>query len=142
MYIKKYRINVYIYKMNEIVKILLSLLVGLICGPLSVYIGGASITMIPLLIFSGLVKDFRTAVGTSLLSGITPALIIPVYSYYKSNRIDFKVGIPLFIGFFIGTYITSIYFMDSVSIEDIYLIFGVFLFIVSYVFIKRSKYIF
>jgi uncharacterized membrane protein YfcA len=128
--------------MNEIVKILLSLLVGLICGPLSVYVSIGGFVMIPLLIFSGVVKDFRTAVGTSLLSGFSPALIIPICSYYKSNWIDFKVGIPLFIGFFIGTYITSVYFMDSVSIEDIYLIFGVFLFIVSYVFIKRSKYIF
>lgn len=128
--------------MNEIVKILLSLLVGLISGPLSVYVGIGNFVMIPLLIFLGVVKDFRTAVGTSLLTGITPALIFPIYSYYNSNRIDFKVGIPLSIGFFIGTYITSIYFMDSVSIEDIYLIFGVFLFIVSYVFIKRSKYIF
>ena len=128
--------------MNEIVKILLSLLVGLICGPLSVYVGIGSFVMIPLLIFLGVVKDFRTAVGTSLLTGITPALIFPIYSYYNTDRIDFKVGIPLSIGFFIGTYITSVYFMDSVSIEDMYLIFGVFLFIVSYVFIKRSKYIF
>jgi uncharacterized membrane protein YfcA len=128
--------------MNETVKILLSFLVGLICGPLSVYIGVSTSAMIPLLLFLGVVKDFRTAVGTSLLTGITPALIFPIYSYYNTNRIDFKVGIPLFIGFFIGTYITSVYFMDSVSIEDIYLIFGIFLFIVSYVFIKRSKYIF
>ena len=128
--------------MNEIVKILLSLLVGLICGPLSGYIGVAASAMIPLLIFFGLVKDFRTAVGTSLITFITPAFMFPLYSYYKTNRIDFKVGIPLFIGFFIGTYITSVYFIDSISIEGLYLMFGVFSLVVSYVFIKRSKYIF
>jgi uncharacterized membrane protein YfcA len=68
--------------------------------------------------------------------------IFPLYSYYKTNRIDFEVGIPLFIGYFTGTYISSMYFMDSVSIEDMYLIFGIFLLVVSYMFIKKSKYIF
>ena len=128
--------------MNKILKILVSLLSGLICGPLSVYIGIGTFVMITILSFSGLVKDFRTAVGTTLLTVTTPVFIFPLYSYYKTNRIDFEVGIPLFIGYFTGTYISSMYFMDSVSIEDMYLIFGIFLLVVSYMFIKKSKYIF
>ena len=128
--------------MNKILKILSSLLVGFICGPLSVYLGIGTFTMTTILSLSGLVKDFRTAVGTTLLTVTTPALIFPLYSYYKTNRIDFEVGIPLFIGYFTGTYIASTYFMDSVSIKDLYLIFGIFLMVVSVVFIKKSKYIF
>jgi uncharacterized membrane protein YfcA len=128
--------------MNKILKILSSFLIGFICGPLSVYLGIGTFTMTTLLSLSGLVKDFRTAVGTTLLTVTTPALIFPLYSYYKTNRIDFDVGIPLFIGYFAGAYISSTYFMDSVSITDMYLIFGIFLFVVSFVFIKKSKYIF
>jgi uncharacterized membrane protein YfcA len=128
--------------MNGILKILSSLLIGFICGPLSVYLGIGTFTMTTILSLSGLVKDFSTAVGTTLLTVTTPALIFPLYSYYKTNRIDFEVGIPLFIGYFIGTYIASTYFMDSVSIKDLYLMFGIFLMVVSVVFIKKSKYIF
>ena len=128
--------------MNEIVKILVSFLIGLVCGPITVYIGVGISAMIPLVIFFGLIKDFRTAVGTSLLSITTPALIVPLYSYYKSDRLDFNVGIPLAIGYIVGSYITSIYFMDSVNNELLYLIFGIYSLIVAYTFIKKSKYIF
>ena len=128
--------------MNKIVKIVISLCIGLVCGPLSIYIGVGVSTMIPLLIFFGLVKDFRTAVGTSLLTIITPAFIVPLYSYYKSDRLDLTVGIPLAIGYIIGSYITSVYFMDSINNEVLYLIFGIYSLIVAYIFIKKSKYIF
>jgi uncharacterized membrane protein YfcA len=128
--------------MNEIVKIVISLCIGLVCGPLSIYIGVGVSTMIPLLIFFGLVKDFRTAVGTSLLTIITPAFIVPLYSYYKSDRLDLTVGIPLAIGYIIGSYITSVYFMDSIKNDLLYLIFGIYSFIIAYIFIKKSKYIF
>ena len=128
--------------MNEIVKIVISLCIGLVCGPLSIYIGVGVSTMIPLLIFFGLVKDFRTAVGTSLLTIITPASIFPVYTYYKSDRLDLNVGISVAIGYIIGNYITSAYFMDSINNEVLYLIFGIYSLVVAYVFIKKSKYIF
>ena len=128
--------------MNKIVKIVISLCIGLVCGPLSIYIGVGVSTMIPLLIFFGLVKDFRTAVGTSLLTIITPAFIVPLYSYYKSDRLDLTVGIPLAIGYIIGSYITSVYFMDSIKNDLLYLIFGIYSFIIAYIFIKKSKYIF
>ena len=128
--------------MNEIVKIVVSLFIGIFSGALTVYTGiGASI-MIPLVIFFGLIKDYRTAVGTMLLVVLTPAFIFPVYSYYKSDRIDLTVGIPIAIGYIIGNYITSVYFMDSIKNEIIYLIFGIYSLVVGYIFIKKSKYIF
>jgi uncharacterized membrane protein YfcA len=128
--------------MNEIVKMVVSLFIGIFSGALTVYTGiGASI-MIPLVIFFGLIKDYRTAVGTMLLVVLTPAFIFPVYSYYKSDRIDLTVGIPIAIGYIIGNYITSVYFMDSIKNEIIYLIFGIYSLVVGYVFIKKSKYIF
>jgi hypothetical protein len=77
-----------------------------------------------------------------LLSAITPASIFPVYSYYKSDRLDLNVGISVAIGYIIGNYITSAYFMDSINNEILYLIFGIYSLIVAYTFIKKSKYIF
>ena len=128
--------------MNEIVKIVISLLIGLIGGALTVYTGIGASMMVPLVMFFGLIKDYRTAVGTMLLSVFTPAFIFPVYSYYKSDRLDLTIGIPVAIGYIIGNYITSIYFMDSINNEVLYLIFGIYSLMVSYIFIKKSKYIF
>ena len=128
--------------MNEIVKIVISLFIGIIGGALTVYTGIGASMMVPLVMFVGLIKDYRTAVGTMLLSVFTPAFIFPVYSYYKSDRLDLNIGIPIAIGYIIGNYITSIYFMDSINNEVLYLIFGIYSLVVSYVFIKKSKYIF
>jgi uncharacterized membrane protein YfcA len=127
--------------MNEIVKIVISLLIGAAGGALTVYTGIGASMMIPLVMCFGLIKDYRTAVGTILLSVITPAFIFPLYSYYKSDRLDLNVGISVAIGYIIGNYITSTYFMDSVKNEILYLIFGIYSLIVGYTFIKKSKYI-
>ena len=128
--------------MNEIVKIVISLFIGIVSGALTVYTGIGASMMVPLVMFFGLIKDYRTAVGTMLLSVITPAFIVPVYSYYKSDRLDLNIGIPIAIGYIIGNYITSAYFMDSINNEVLYLIFGIYSLIVAYIFIKKSKYIF
>ena len=128
--------------MNEIVKIVISLFIGIVSGALTVYTGIGASMMVPLVMFFGLIKDYRTAVGTMLLSVITPAFIVPVYSYYKSDRLDLTVGIPIAIGYIIGNYITSVYFMDSINNQVLYLIFGIYSLIVAYIFIKKSKYIF
>lgn len=128
--------------MNPILKIVTSLLIGIFSAALTVYTGVGSSIMIPLVMFFGLIKDYRTAVGTILLAVFTPAFIFPVYSYYQSDRIDLTVGIPVAIGYIIGNYITSIYFMDSIKNEIVYLLFGIYSLVVGYVFIKKSKYIF
>ena len=128
--------------MNEIVKIVISLFIGIVSGALTVYTGIGASMMVPLVMFFGLIKDYRTAVGTMLLSVFTPAFIFPVYSYYKSDRLDLNIGISVAIGYIIGNYITSAYFMDSINNEVLYLIFGIYSLIVAYIFIKKSKYIF
>ena len=128
--------------MNKIVSIVISLFIGIFSGALTVYTGIGASMMVPLVMFFGLIKDYRTAVGTMLLTVFTPAFIFPVYNYYKSDRLDLTVGIPIAIGYIIGNYITSLYFMDSINNQVLYLIFGIYSLIVAYIFIKKSKYVF
>ena len=128
--------------MNEIVKIVLSFLIGFIGGILTVYIGVGMSIMIPLLMFMNVVPDFRTAVGTVFLTCFAPILIIPTYNYYKAGNLDVMVGVCMGVGYFLGSYVTSTYYLDSLSKEILYLIFGIYSLIVAYVFIKKSKYIF
>jgi uncharacterized membrane protein YfcA len=128
--------------MNNIVRILISFMIGLIGGITMVYIGVGISIMLPLLLFTNVITDFREAVGTLFLTTYTPILTIPTYNYYKNGNLDVLVAISTGLGFFISSYVTSTYYMNSLSKEMIYLCFGIYSLVTSYIFIKKSKYIF
>ena len=128
--------------MNKILRILLSFLIGVIGGSTAVYTGLGVSLMIPLVFLLGIIKDYRTAVGTMFLGVFAPISSIPAYNYYKSGNLDVTVGISIALGFFTGGYVTSTYFLDSIKKEILYLLFGIYSFVVGYIFIRRSKYIF
>ena len=128
--------------MNNMVRILISFMIGLIGGITMVYIGVGMSLMIPLLLFTNVITDFKTAVGTLFLTVYAPILTIPTYNFYKNGNLDVLVAVSTGLGFFIGSYVTSTYYMNSVSKEMIYLWFGIYSLVTGYIFIKKSKYIF
>ena len=128
--------------MNNMVRILISFMIGLIGGITMVYIGVGMSLMIPLLLFTNVITDFKTAVGTLFLTVYMPILTIPTYNFYKNGNLDVLVAVSTGLGFFIGRYVTSTYYMNSVSKEMLYLWFGVYSLVTGYIFIKKSKYIF
>jgi len=69
-------------------------------------------------------------------------LTIPTYNFYKSGNLDVLVAVSTGVGYFIGSYITSTHYINSVSKEMLHLIFGIYSLIVAYIFIKKSKYVF
>ena len=107
-----------------------------------VYIGVGMSLMLPLLLFTNVITDFNTAVGTIFLTVYSPILTIPTYNFYKNGNLDLLVAVSTGLGFFIGSYVTSTYYMNSVSKEMLYLWFGVYSLVTGYIFIKKSKYIF
>ena len=117
-------------------------MIGLIGGITMVYIGVGMSLMIPLLLFTNVITDFKTAVGTLFLTVYMPILTIPTYNFYKNGNLDVLVAVSTGLGFFIGSYVTSTYYMNSVSKEMLYLWFGVYSLVTGYIFIKKSKYIF
>ena len=127
--------------MNSVLRILLSFLVGVIGGTTAVFTGIGVSIMVPLVLFLGLIKDYRTAVGTMFMAVFSPVTSIPAYNFYKSGNLDVVVGIAIALGYFTGSYMTSTYYIDSVQKELIYLLFGIYSFIVGYIFIRKSKYI-
>ena len=127
--------------MNSVLRILLSFLVGVIGGTTAVFTGIGVSIMVPLVLFLGLIKDYKTAVGTMFMAVFAPVTSIPAYNFYKSGNLDVVVGIAIALGYFTGSYMTSTYYIDSVQKELIYLLFGIYSFIVGYIFIRKSKYI-
>lgn len=128
--------------MNNLLKIVISLLIGLIGGITNVYIGIGISLMIPLVMFTCIIEDFRTAVGTMFLAVFAPVSIVPTYNYYNSGNVDVIVGLCIGLGYFIGSYVISNYFLNSIDKEVLYLFFGIYSIIVGYIFVKKSKFIF
>ena len=128
--------------MNKIVRILLSFLVGVIGGSMAVYTGVGVSLMVPLVLFFDIIKDYKTAVGTMFLAVFAPISSIPAYNFYKSGNLDIEVGILIALGYFVGSYVTSTYFLDSIKREVLYLLFGLLSLMLGFIFVKKSKLIF
>jgi len=125
--------------MNNILRYVLSFIIGLIGGTSFIYIGVGTSLMIPLIIFLGVIEDFQKVIGTIIIPVISPVTIFPLYEFYKRNLLDIKVGLFLAVGYFIGSYITSKYFLDIFHKDTLCLIYGLFSVVAGFIFIKKSK---
>ena len=125
--------------MNNTLRYILSFIIGLIGGTTFIYIGVGTSLMIPLIILLGVIENFQKVIGTIIIPVISPVTIFPLYEFYKRNLLDIKVGMFLGIGYFIGSYITSKYFLDVFHKDTLCLIYGLFSIVVGFIFIKKSK---
>ena len=89
-------------------RILLTILIGTLGGLIGGTLGiGASILTLPGILILGIVKDYKTAIGTILLSILPPVTLLAVIDYFKQNKIDTKISFTLFITSFLATFIGS-----------------------------------
>jgi uncharacterized membrane protein YfcA len=125
--------------MNNFLRYLITFIIGAIGGVTSVYIGVSTSIMIPLIIFTGIIDNLQSVVGTTLIPIISPITIFPLYEFYKRKLVDVKVGLFLAIGFFISSYTTSKYFLNVFNKDTLCLLYGLFSIVVAFIFIKKSK---
>ena len=91
------------------IRILLAILVGTFGGLIGGALGlGASALMLPGILLLGIIKDYKTAVGTILLAVLPPATLLAVIDYYKRDRVDTKIALILFITSFLSAYVGAI----------------------------------
>lgn len=91
------------------IRILLAILVGTLGGLIGGALGlGASALMLPGILLLGIIKDYKTAVGTILLAVLPPATLLAVIDYYKRDRVDTKIALILFITSFLSAYVGAI----------------------------------
>jgi len=82
----------------NIVRFLLAAVIGSIVGVLAGAFGlGGSSLMLPFVLLTGLITDYKTAVGTLLLTMVAPTSILAVYEYYENKKLDIPVAIILII---------------------------------------------
>ena len=125
--------------MNNILRYVLSFIIGLIGGTTFIYIGVGTTIMIPLIILLGVIEDFKKTIGTIIIPVISPVTIFPLYEFYKRNLVDVRVGLFLGMGYFIGSYVTSKYFINFFHKDMLCLIYGIFSIVVGLIFIRKSK---
>ena len=90
-------------------RILLAILVGTLGGLIGGALGlGASAFMLPGILLLGIVKDYKTSVGTILLAVLPPATLLAVIDYCKRDRVDVKIALILFITSFFSAYVGAI----------------------------------
>jgi uncharacterized membrane protein YfcA len=89
-------------------RILLTILLGALSGILGGAFGlGGSFIMLPGLMLLGITPNFKTAVGTTLLSLLPPVSLFAVMEYYKRKQVDTQIGIILFVAYMIFAYFGS-----------------------------------
>jgi len=83
---------------------------GIITGFIAGCLGGllgitGSVVILPLVVLFGIFPDYKNAIAT-VLFGFDPfQSIFALIEYAKQKRIDYFIGIVLFISYFIGSYI-------------------------------------
>ena len=125
--------------MNNILRYVLSFIIGLIGGTTFIYIGVGTSLMIPLIILLGVIENFQKVIGTIIIPVISPVTIFPLYEFYKRDLLDIKVGLFLAVGYFIGSYVTSKYFLNVFNKDTLCLVYGIFSLFVAFIFINKSK---
>ena len=84
-------------------RIILTVLVGIISGIVGGAFGlGGSVIMLPALLLLNIIPNYKTAVGTVLLSMLPPISVLAVVDYYKRKQVDVTIGVILFITYFLS----------------------------------------
>lgn len=118
-------------------KYFIILLIGLIAGMIESSIG-ISFLIIPLLLLSNVIIDYKIALGTTLCAFLFPLSIGAVYVHYKQNNIEIFYAIILGISYFIGATIASKY-ICNISNEIIMLFAGISLILFGIYYIYKWK---
>ena len=87
-------------------RIILSILLGSLSGVFGGALGlGGSSVILPGLLILGIIKDYKTAVGTTLFTLLPPFTLFAVIEYYKRNQVDVKIGAITCLAYMIFSYV-------------------------------------
>jgi uncharacterized membrane protein YfcA len=91
--------------MNQLIRILLTVIIGLFSGVIggATGIGGAFI--IPAFYGLNIISNYSTCIGTSIFAMVFPISFFSVLQYAKHNDIDYKIGLALTVSYAIFSYV-------------------------------------
>ena len=119
---------------TSISTIILGTFVGVLGGALGQ--SGAE-TILPGLLILGIVPDFKTAAGTTLLTILPPLSLLAIIQYYKRGQVQIMTGVILMISYFFAAYVGAL-MTKNVENSMLELIAGVYFIIIGLFFIWNS----
>lgn len=112
-------------------RILVSIIIGIISGIIGGALGiGGTVFMLPLLLLTNIIPDYKTIVGTLLFSLLPPISLLAVIEFGKRRQIDYLISSLLFITYFFGAYYGA-HINDKYSTKTLIYASSIVLFIVS-----------
>lgn len=115
--------------MDNIINIVILFLIGILSGALVSIIGGGGYSiLIPLIIFTGILEDYKLATGTTLMAISLPIALITAVKYYNSDLVHIQYALLLTLALFIGIYFGS-KFAVKTKTKNIKRFIGIFLLI-------------
>jgi uncharacterized membrane protein YfcA len=110
-------------------------LIGLISGILSGITGIQYGILIPALLFTGIIPDIKTAVGTLLYAFIPPVTALSAYSFYKQGHVDTAKGnilmVTVSLGMLLGSKISMYVSEKTIHLISAFLTLSISLFFFS-----------
>ena len=114
----------------------------IILGTFAGVLGGAlgqsgAETILPGLLILGIVPDFKTAAGTTLLTILPPLSLLAIIQYYKRGQVQIITGVILMISYFFAAYVGAL-MTKNVENSMLELIAGVYFIVIGLFFIWNS----
>jgi len=83
---------------------LIVIIIGIVAGFFSSALGfGAGPIIVPGLLLFSIVKGYKLAIGTTILTIIPPLSVFACFNYYKNGFVNVKLAIVLMFSVIIGT---------------------------------------
>ena len=93
----------------DYITILITIVLGAFSGVLGGAFGlGGTDFILPILIITKIIPDYKTIVGTMLFAILPPLSLLAVIEYGKRKQINYMIGSLLCITYFFGAYYGSI----------------------------------
>ena len=114
--------------------------IGLVAGTVGGAVGtaGGSV-MVPGLLAAHIVSDYKTAVGTVLLSMVPPVSAGAAYAYWQEGNVSLRPAIALFITNLIGAWVSAKYLVKYVSNKTLEILYGIYLITMGLFFLLKKK---
>jgi uncharacterized membrane protein YfcA len=117
---------------------ILTIILGIVAGILGGAFGqSGSEVMLPGLLILGIVPDFKTAAGTTLLTILPPLSLLAIMEYYKRKQVDVMVALTLMISYFFAAYVGS-YIIKDVSETHMEYATAIYFFLIGFFFLWNA----
>jgi uncharacterized membrane protein YfcA len=97
-------------------------IIGICAGSVGAITGtSGSSVILPGLLISGIVPDYKTALGTTLLAMLPPISLASFYSYWKAGKYQLDSAIFITLFYVLTSFFVSIWIVKSASDKSLYL---------------------